>query len=252
MVSRVSIVKAVSTAGIALLALTGAGSAIANDGVIRFGLTGDYPPFAERHTDGQLTGADVDLARAVARSLHRRAEFVITTWPRFLADFAADKFDIGIGGVTITPERAALGTFSVPLLTDGKRPLALCASRELYGNIADIDHPGVRVQINKGPEIDVLAHKWLRHATIVRNLDDSTLTAQLLDRKVDLWITDGVVVDRLARRSTGQLCSTMAQPLTHVEKAWLIRKNAKLIGFVNKAVAKALKDGSWRAALNVN
>ncbi|MDE1917172.1 MAG: transporter substrate-binding domain-containing protein [Sphingomonadales bacterium] len=129
----------------------------AQEPALRFGLTGDYPPFAEMQADGSLTGADIDMARQIARAMGRRAEFVSTSWTALSADFVAGRFDIALGGLTVTPERAALGTFSIALPDDGKRPLALCRNRRLYHSLADIDRPGVRVQINRGPAIAHLA-----------------------------------------------------------------------------------------------
>ncbi|HWU02422.1 MAG TPA: transporter substrate-binding domain-containing protein, partial [Novosphingobium sp.] len=186
----------------ALLA-TNAPAAHAQAPVIRFGLTGDYPPFAQRHADSSLTGADLDMARKVAQSMGARAEFVLTSWTSLAADFAARRFDVAIGGLTVTPERAALGTFSLTMLDDGKRPLALCRNRHRFARLADIDQPGTRVQINRGPAIAQLARQWLQRATIITNPDDDTLTRRLLDGSVDVWITDGVVVDRMARQSGG-------------------------------------------------
>lgn len=235
-----------------LAALIMGGLAKAEEPALRFGLTGDYPPFAEQRANGSLEGADIDMARKVARAMGRRAEFVLTNWSALPGDFAAGRFDIAIGGLTVTPERAALGMFSLALLDDGKRPLALCRNRRRYKSLADIDRPGVRVQINRGPAIAQLASQWLHRASVVVNREDETLTARLLDGSVDVWITDGVVVDRMARQSHGRLCATTATPFNHVAKAWLIRNDPALIAQVNRQLSMALRTGDWSAALRAH
>ncbi len=240
------------TAALLFAALVPGGAARAEKRALRFGLTGDYPPFAEQRPDGSLQGADIDMARQIARTMGRPAEFVLTSWSTLPGDFAAGRFDIAIGGLTVTPERAALGTFSLTLLDDGKRPLALCRNQTRYKTLADIDRPGVNVQINRGPAIAQLAGQWLHRANLVVNRDDETLTARLLDGSVDVWITDGVVVDRIARQSHGRLCATTATPFNHVAKAWLIRNDPRLIGQVNKHLAKALRSGDWAAAVQAH
>ena len=43
------------------------------------------------------------------------------------ADFEADRYDIAMGGVSVTADRAAAGDFSIPVSHDGKRPIVRCA-----------------------------------------------------------------------------------------------------------------------------
>ena len=124
----------------AVLSMAAAGGAIpstsaADPAVLRFGLTADYPPFAWRDASGALRGADVHAASRVAAALGARAEFVPTTWTTLEADFAAGRFDVLIGGITVTAARAALGRYSVTLLEDGKRPLVRCEDRERFGSL---------------------------------------------------------------------------------------------------------------------
>ncbi|MET0238327.1 MAG: transporter substrate-binding domain-containing protein [Sphingobium sp.] len=222
----------------------------AQDKVIRFGSTEDYPPFAQRAADGTLIGGDVTIARRIAKSMKARAEFVKTSWASLLDDFAARKFDVVIGGLTVLPERAAVGTFSVPLMDDGKRPLALCENRARYTSIAAINRPGVRVEISRGPAIIELAKIWFPQASISVHPEDATLTTRLLEKESDVWVADGVVADHMARRYPGKLCATTAQPFTHLTKAWLIRNDPALIAAVNNGLTKALRNGSWIAALH--
>ena len=236
---------------LALAALLLAGApAAAEQGTIRFGLTGDYPPYAERRPDGSYVGADIVMARRVAKAMKARAVFVPTTWAALTGDLVADRFDMAIGGLTVTPDRAAIGTFSVRLLDDGKRPLARCAEAAAYRTIAAIDRPGVRVQINRGPAIGALAKTWFSAASVTVNAADEDLVPALLERRTDVWVTDGAVVDHMAHRYRGRLCATTREPFTHQDKAWLIRRDAPLVAAVDRILARAIADGSWRRALD--
>ena len=90
-------------------------------GVLRVGTTGDYKPYTYLDPATQAySGMDIDVAQAFAKSLGVRVVFVATTWPTMTADLLADKFDVAMGGVSDSPERAAKGTMSHPYLTDGK------------------------------------------------------------------------------------------------------------------------------------
>jgi cyclohexadienyl dehydratase len=237
----------------ALLRSGGAGGASPFDaaGVLRFGLTADYPPFAARTADGRLIGADVEAARRVARALGREAHFVPTTWASLAADFAAGRFDVLVGGITVTPERAALGRYSITLLEDGKRPLVRCDDRERLATPAQLDRPQVRVMINRGPGMPAVAQRLFPRARLVVNREDATLVPFLLEGRVDAWVTDGVVVDHMARRHAGVLCAARSGPwpATEVRKAWLVRADPGLADAIDVALRDELASGRWRRDL---
>jgi cyclohexadienyl dehydratase len=109
------------------------------------GTTGDYKPFTIRNSDGTYSGSDIVLARRLAQKLKVKVEFVPTTWRDLLSDFVAQKYDVAMGGVSILPERAAKGDFSLPVYINGKRPIVRCADKERLNSIVAIDQPDVRV-----------------------------------------------------------------------------------------------------------
>ncbi len=75
-------------------------------GVLRVGMTGDYLPFSSLDKSTQkFRGFDVDMAEALGKALGVKVDFVLTAWPQLTGDFAADKFDIAMGGISITLDR---------------------------------------------------------------------------------------------------------------------------------------------------
>src|SRR5256885_11975620 len=120
-------------------------------GVLRVGTTGDYTPFSLLRPDGSYIGADIDMAHDLGERLGVGIEFVPTVWVDLLDHFLADRFDIAMGGVTVTAPRAEKAFFSVPTFVDGKRPLARREYRDRFTSIAAIDQPGVRVIATPGP-----------------------------------------------------------------------------------------------------
>jgi cyclohexadienyl dehydratase len=185
----------------------------------------------------------------VAAALGSRAEFVTTTWQSLASDLAAGRFDVVIGGITVTPERAAIGTYSVRLMEDGKRPLIRCTDRSRFAGPDTLDRPDVRVMINRGPSMPDVVRQFFPRATLTFNRDDDTLIPFLLDGRVDAWVTDGVVVDHMARRYAGVLCASTSTPFTHLEKAWLVRRDARLVADIDRQLAKELRSGRWRRDL---
>jgi His/Glu/Gln/Arg/opine family amino acid ABC transporter permease subunit len=107
---------------LAALVLTACGSPAGNGenpvkaaGVLRVGTEGVYSPFSYHDpATGQLTGYDVDVARAVGEKLGVNVEFVETPWDSIFAALEANRFDVVANQVTITPERQQKYDLSQP------------------------------------------------------------------------------------------------------------------------------------------
>jgi len=90
-------------------------SSVLESGTLTIGTEGTYRPFSF-HADGsgELTGYDVEVARAVADQLGVEAEFEETQWDAIFAGLEAGRFDTIANQVTINPEREEAYAFSTP------------------------------------------------------------------------------------------------------------------------------------------
>jgi cyclohexadienyl dehydratase len=248
----------------AVLAAHGVGKTPADDsvlkqiqqaGVLRIGTTGDYKPFSYKTPDGTLVGADIEMAKDLAATLGVRPEFVPTTWKTLLDDFKGGKFDIALGGITVNPDRAAAGDFSIPNVSDGKRPIVRCADKDKYTTLDAIDVPATRVVINPGGTNDKFAHEHFAKAQIVVWPDNKTIFEQLVGNQADVMVTDGVEVDLQTKLHPGVLCpAAVAAPFTHFDDGYLMRKDKALRAVVDGWMWQAIASGKWKqdydAAMN--
>ena len=98
-------------------ASAGAGSlaAVKKAGVLTVGTEGTYKPFTfHQNGTGQLTGFDVEIARAVGEKLGVKVDFVETQWDAIFAGLDSARFDMIGNQVSINPEREAHYAFSTP------------------------------------------------------------------------------------------------------------------------------------------
>ena len=216
-------------------------AAIRASGVLRLGVSGDYAPFSLVE-DGQLRGADIELGLALARHLRVAPVFVATSWPTLLNDLASTRFDIALGGVSITPERAAVGLFSMPYYTGGKTILARCAERSRFEHLADLDTPEVRVIVNPGGTNERYVHEHLHAAHILVHPDNRTIFEEIIAGRADAMITDDVEVELQIRRHP-TLCRTFPGLLTHADKALLMPPDPKLKQVVDRWLEAQLAAG---------
>ncbi|BDZ57062.1 hypothetical protein GCM10025872_07190 [Barrientosiimonas endolithica] len=111
---------------------------------LRVCTTGDYRPFTYLDPATKAySGIDVTMAKSLAASLGAQITWVPTTWKNLMPDFLA-KCDIGMGGVSISTDRAQRAFFSDPVLTEGKTPITLCRNVSKFDTVAEINRPGVR------------------------------------------------------------------------------------------------------------
>ena len=83
-------------------------------GTLTIGMEGTYPPFTFKDAQGNLTGFDVDIAKAVATKLNLKPQFVLTEFSGILAGLQANKYDVIVNQIGITAERQKSIAFSSP------------------------------------------------------------------------------------------------------------------------------------------
>jgi cyclohexadienyl dehydratase len=244
------------TAVFAMTAATGSPAAarplaaIKASGTLKVGFTGDYAPFSLRGANGTMAGADVTMARALAKELGVSLVIVPTTWTSMTSDFRADRFDIAMGGISVTADRAALGDFSVPLLHDGKRPIVRCADKDRYVSVADIDRPEVRVAVNPGGTNERFAKANFPQARIEEHADNRTIFDAIVAGRADVMVTDGSEVDYQSRLHPGVLCpADVPASFDHADKAYWMTRDPALKQAVDAWLTRNLQADIYRQAL---
>jgi cyclohexadienyl dehydratase len=218
-------------------------------GVLRVGTTGDYRPFtALDKATGAYSGFDIDLARSLADALGVKVEFEPTSWPTLAGDFEANAFDIAMGGVSVTLERAKKGFFSAPYLREGKTAIARCADKEKFETLAGIDRPGVKVIANPGGTNERFDRAHFHAAEIVVYPDNPTIFERLAAGEADLMITDASETRFQEKQHPGVLCAIHPdKPFDFAEKAYWMPRDPALKAFVDQWLHLMMENGAFAA-----
>lgn len=217
-------------------------------GILRVGTTGDYPPFSCKLAGGGYEGADIEMAHELAERLGVRVIFMPSVWVELLDDFLADKFDIAMGGVTVTAARAEKAFFSVPTFVDGKRPLTRRRFRDRFTSIDAINQPGVRVIANPGSANEAFAKANFTRTSVAIHHDNASVFEELVAGRADVMVTDGLEADHQAQLHP-ELVAVPVAPWTRLEKAYMFARDAAMKAFIDIWLTTAFSSGQWQRAL---
>jgi cyclohexadienyl dehydratase len=221
-------------------------------GTLRVGIPGDYKPFGYFDPKDQtFEGFDIDMATSLAQALGVKLEIVKTSWPSLMADFTAAKFDVGMGGISITLDRQKKGYFSTPVMREGKTPITRCSDTGKYGTLADIDKPNTRVIVNPGGTNERFARAHIKSARIAVHPDNVTIFEEIADGRADVMMTDSSETRFQQKLHPGVLCAVHPEkPFDFAEKAYWLQRDVALKAFVDQWLHIAKENGSFQSVYN--
>lgn len=210
-------------------------------GTLTVGTLSDAPPSICINSQGQFTGFDNELLRAVAAKLGLKINFVGTDFSGLLAQVASRRFDVGSSSITTTDARRQtvgftngydFGYFS--LVVPPGSPI------KGFGDLA----AGQRIGVVQGTVQEAYVVDTLR-LDPVKFPDYNTLYASLKTRQVDAWVAP-------SQQAVGTV--QPGDPAVIVENtfsldnfvAWAVAKeNRPLIDALNAGLDAVIADGTW-------
>jgi cyclohexadienyl dehydratase len=232
-----------SSIAIALL-LAAPGALARESGVLRVGSSGDYAPFSLAEGEDPIVFEGFDIAVARAYAAERGLVLIPKRfgWPDLIPDLEADRFDLVMSGVTITPDRSAVGRFSVPVVETGAVVLAHQPTR--FPDLEALNRSVVRIGVNAGGYLERVALERFRRATLVAIPGNAVLEA-LVSENVHAVITDTAE----ASVWMGTLDDVkLLGPLTRDRKAYLVRSDQPgLAAHLDRWLLEREADGSLAA-----
>ncbi|MDH6196527.1 His/Glu/Gln/Arg/opine family amino acid ABC transporter permease subunit [Mycobacterium frederiksbergense] len=209
-------------------------------GVLRVGTEGVYAPFSYHDpASGQLTGYDVDVARAVGDKIGVNVEFVETPWDSIFAALEANRFDVVANEVTITPERQAKYDLSEPYSV-GEGVIVTRIDNGSITSLADLKGKVTAQSITSN---------WAQVArdagARVEAVDGFTAAIKLLNQgRVDAIINDSIAVYAYLAETNDTSVRIAGTVGEKSEQGFAARKNSGLLPELNKALDTLRADGT--------
>jgi cystine transport system substrate-binding protein len=234
-------VAAALLAAVTLTACGGGDTADSGAATLRVGTEGTYAPFSFQGTDGELTGYDVEVARAVAGKLGREVEFVQTPWDAIFAGLEAKRFDLVANQVTINDERRAKYDLSEPY-TVSEGVIVTRADETGITTLADL-----RGRTTAQSATSNWAQVARDAGANVEAVEGFVQAIQLLkDGRIDATVNDTLAVGAYQRASNDTGIKIAGTTGDTSEQAFAALKDSGLIADVNRALGELRADGTLK------
>jgi putative lysine/arginine/ornithine/histidine/octopine transport system substrate-binding protein len=237
-------VKAVLLAGLAAVGVM-VGVANAQE-TIKIATEGAYPPFNTKSASGELTGFDVDIAKALCEEMKAKCEIVAQDWDGIIPGLEAKKYDAIVASMSVTDERKQKVAFTDRYYSNYLRFVAKKGS----GIKGPADLKGKTVGAQRSTVAATWAEDNLGRGSTVKLYDTQTaaysdLEAGRLDALVsDIYPAYDWMKDKSDYEFVGEKVDIKDEIAIAVRK-----DDAKLLKAMNTALAAIRKNGTY-AKLN--
>ncbi|WP_122081046.1 transporter substrate-binding domain-containing protein [Vibrio coralliirubri] len=245
--------KLFKTAITALLALAVSLPALASEtpnldkinerGSLRVGMS-TFVPWAMRNKQGDLVGFEIDVAKRLAADSGWKVEFVPTAWDGIIPSLLSNKFDVIIGGMSITEARAKSVLFTEPYSHSG---VQLAANKELaegFTQISDFDSRRVKIAARRGAFTVQVARETFPKAKVLQFDDDAQAFQEVLNGNAHAVIASSPKPEHEAIKNADTLFIPFEERLSKGNEAFAVRLGeTDKTEFFNEWIKARTEDG---------
>jgi polar amino acid transport system substrate-binding protein len=159
---------------------TGLIEEVVRRGVLKVGI-GIFVPWSFKDKDGNFAGFEVDVASKLAEDMGVDVEFVPTEWSGIIPALLTGKFDVIIGGMGITMERAMKVNFTNPYSYSG---MDVVVSRKMLQGVTSMEQlnkENIVIAVRMGATPVAAAKRWAPNAQLHQFDDDAAVIQDVLN-----------------------------------------------------------------------
>jgi polar amino acid transport system substrate-binding protein len=210
---------------------------------LRVGMS-TFVPWAFRNRAGELIGYEIDVATRLAQDMGVRVEFVPTAWDGIVPALLAGRFDMIIGGMTVTAARNLSANFTK---SDSASGVDLAASRRLAEGMTTMEawnRPNVTISGRRGTSALAAAQRLFPRATFRQFDDDAQSVLEVVNGRAHGMVGSMPRPRFAVLENESALFSPFPQPLARQIDSMALRKgDPDALNFLNNWIASRQLDG---------
>lgn len=191
-------------------------------GTLRVGMS-TFVPWAMRDKQGDLIGFEIDVAERLAADSGWKVEFVPTAWDGIIPALLAKKFDVIIGGMSVTPERSKSVLFTTPYSHSG---VQVAANKELasgFSEMSDFNSRRVKIAARRGAFTVQVAREAFPKAKVLQFDDDAQAFQEVLNGNAHAVIASSPKPEHEAVKNADKLFIPFNERLSKGNEAFAVR-----------------------------
>ncbi|MCW5642862.1 MAG: transporter substrate-binding domain-containing protein [Rhodoferax sp.] len=212
--------------------------AIKSRGKLQVGFS-SFVPWAMRDKQGQWVGFEIDVATRLAKDLGVQVELIPTAWDGIIPSLIAKKFDVIIGGMSVTPARQEQIDFSTPYSNSGQ---GLAASKQLAAKLKwpdDYNSTSVTFTCRRGVLGCKVIEERFPKATLRQFDDDAIAFQEVINGNAHAVISSEPKPTFFTLKNPDKLFKPAPENLTTSVEGFGVRKgNANALAVFNDWIAK--------------
>ncbi len=230
----------------ASVAQAGAIEDAVKSGTLRVGMDPTYMPFEMTNKRGEIIGFEVDLLKAMAKSMGVKLELVSTSYDGIIPALLTGKFDMIGSGMTLTQERNLRLNFSEPFIVVGQTLLIRKELGDKIKSYKDLNAAEYRITSKVGTTGEMVAKKLISKAQYHGYDNEQEAVMDVVNGKADAFIYDAPYnVVAVNKAGNGKLLF-LDQPFTFEPLAFGLKKgDYDSINFINNFLHQIRNDGTY-------
>jgi len=222
---------------------------IRSQAILRVCIWPDYYGITYRSPrNGQLSGIDIELSTELSRWLGVPLEYVDSSFTKLIEDLHAERCDIAMFAVGITPQRQQALKFSQPYLRSDIYGVTTRSNR-VVRQWSDIDQSGVRVGVQAGTFMEPVMADTLKQARSIVIAPPLTREQELEAGRIDVFMTDYPYSRRLLNNADWARLVAPPQPFHPIPYAYAVKPGDEdWLREVDRFVAQIKRDGRLEGA----
>ena len=234
----------------ALFVLAGI-SAIAEGGKLTLATNVNFPPYEFYGEDGEPTGIDVEIAKAIAAKLGYDLEIVDIEFAQCIPGVQSGKYDFSAAGMTVTEERKQMVQFTDAYAT-GIQSIIVPESCEFTGLDDFVEANGtVKVGVQMATTGDLYTtwdYEDEGKGTVDRYATAAAAVQALVAGKVDCVVIDNEPAKNFVAQNEGLKILDTAYAVE--EYAMAFSKDSAIYADFNAALAELIEDGTVQGIID--
>ena len=224
---------------------------ILSRGELRVGFESGYIPFEMTNKKGEFIGFDMDYGRRLAKSMGVKFVPVNTAWDGIIPALMTNKFDIIMGGMTITQERNLKIAFANPYIVVGQTILLNKRHEGKVLSYKDLNDPKYILTSRMGTTGEQAIKKYIPKATYKGFESEAEAGMEVINGKADALVYDlpfcGVLYGSQGKGKTVFL----NEPFTYEPLAWGINQgDPDFLNYLNNFLRQTKGDGFYEQVYN--